>query len=78
MSPQEEVLFIEPNAFAHDDGEWVYIYVAQEINEPCGTCKRAWKRRERRTNKPAIGSGPMSSQAWESALRTLKAREQSS
>ena len=70
-----EVLYLEPNAWEYDDGEWVYIYVANEITETCSECKRAWTHRPHRTNTPAIGSGNSSEAAWRNALRTLTQRE---
>jgi len=73
-NPKEEVLAIEPLAFLHDDGEWVYVYAGREVTEPCPTCNQSRYRVEQRTSVPAIGAGPSSEEAWRSALKTLTAR----
>ena len=70
-TPSALVLAKHPNAFVHDDGQWVYIKLRENETVICSECGQAHTREKNIHHMSTIGSAGSSAYAWEAAARSL-------
>ena len=68
---QDLVLERYPTATEEDDGERIYIRVAEKESRKCGECGHPYLRDKALSACRAIGSAGNSKAAWEDAARDL-------
>jgi hypothetical protein len=70
LTARELVLGKYPDAFADDDGDWIYIRTKETVTKRCPTCGQDWTHKVTNFGN-TLGSAGNESLAWESAAQRL-------
>ena len=72
LSAKELVKQKLPDAFADDDGEWVYIRNKKEVTERCPHCGQSWTHKTiDLLGSMRLGSGNCEENAWKNTAKAL-------